>query len=253
LALLRESLLAGLSRPMLASPTGSGKTGLAAMIVHGALRKGKRVLFVVPTIDLVDQTIEKFEESGIAASDIGAIQADHPRTDWSRPVQVASAQTLQNRPNKPPADVVLIDEAHRWFRFFGKWMAHPDWLKVPFIGLSATPWAKGLGKHYNNLLIVTTTAELIEKKLLSPFRVFAPSHPDLSGVKTVAGDYREDQLGEAMDKPTLIADVVENWLQHGENRPTLCFAVNRAHAKSLQLKFEEAGVRAGYVDGNTPR
>ena len=33
---------------------------------------------------------------------------------------------------------------------------------------------------------------------------------------------------------------------------TLCFAVNRAHAKQLQAKFEEAGVPTGYIDAYTP-
>jgi superfamily II DNA or RNA helicase len=219
------------------------------MIVAGALRKSKRVIFCVPAISLINQMVDAFAAEGI--SDVGVIQADHPMTDWQQPIQVASVQTLMNR--KPPhADLVVIDEAHVWFKFYGRWMADPAWQTVPFIGLSATPWTKGLGKHYDDLLIVTTTAELIENKFLSPFRVFAPSHPDLTGVKTVAGDYHEGQLAEAMNRAPLVADAVENWLRHGENRPTLCFATDRAHAKSLQQQFETAGVRAGYIDANTP-
>ena len=58
--------------------------------------------------------------------------------------------------------------------------------------------------------------------------MFAPAHPDLKGVRTLAGDYHEGDLGEAMDKQPLVADVVETWLKHGVGRPTLCFAVNRA-------------------------
>ena len=87
----------------------------------------------------------------------------------------------------------------------GEWMQTPEWAKVPFVGLSATPWTKGLGKHYDDLIVATTTAELIDKGFLSPFRVFAPAHPDLSGVKVVAGDYHEGQLSEAMSKPVLVA------------------------------------------------
>lgn len=46
-------------------------------------------------------------------------------------------------------------------------------------------------------------------------------------------------------------DVVETWRLRGEERPTLCFAVDRAHAKHLQARFEEAGVPTGYIDAFT--
>ena len=72
-------------------------------------------------------------------------------------------------------------------------------------------------------------------------------------MRTVAGDYHESDLGEAMDKQPLVADIVETWLKHGAGRPTLCFAVNRLHAQHIAERFEEQGVRAGYVDCFTPR
>ena len=128
----------------------------------------------------------------------------------------------------------------------------PEWQRVPFVGLSATPWTKGLGKHYDDLIVAATTAELIDKGFLSPFRVYAPAHPDLSAVKIVAGDYHEGQLSEAMSQPVLVADTVSTWLRLGEDRPTLCFAVDRAHARRLADEFEAAGVPTGYVDANTP-
>lgn len=95
-------------------------------------------------------------------------------------------------------------------------------------------------------------AELIENGFLAPFRVFAPAHPDLSGVTVVAGDYHEGQLSEAMSQPVLVADTVSTWLRLGEDRPTLCFAVDRAHARRIADEFEAAGVATGYVDANTP-
>lgn len=245
---LRSSLKAGFRRPLLFLPTGAGKTRCAGEIVKGARAKGKRVLFVVPAISLIDQTVRSFYAEGIR--DIGVIQGNHLMTNPAAPVQVASVQTLQRRAI-PPFDVVMIDEAHRWFEMVGQWMDNADWQKVPFIGLSATPWTRGLGKHYDDLIQVTTTAELIEAGYLSPFRVYAPSHPDLGGVRTVAGDYHEGDLSEAMNKPALVADVVTTWRQRGENRPTFVFAVDRAHAKHLQGEFEKAGINCGYIDAFT--
>ena len=249
LAMLRRSLGSGRHRPMVQAPTGFGKTLLAATIVEGARSKGKRVTFTVPAVSLINQTVKSFVDQGI--SDIGVIQADHPMTDWSKPIQVASVQTLQRR-QALPSDVVVVDEAHRWFDFYGTWMADPKWAAVPFIGLSATPWTKGLGKHYDDLLIAATTADLIDGGYLSRFRVFAPSHPDLSKVRTVAGDYHEGDLGEVMNEGVLVADAVQNWLTHGEGRPTLCFAVDRAHARHLRDSFDKAGVTTAYIDAYTP-
>ncbi|MHB2265682.1 DEAD/DEAH box helicase [Aliihoeflea sp. PC F10.4] len=249
LDLLRSSIGSGKRRPMLQAPTGFGKTLISAAIVEGALAKGNAVTFVVPFLSLVDQTLERFAEQGITCT--GVIQSNHPATDPDQPVQIATVQSLKNRP-LPKAGIVVIDEAHKWFDFYGTWMAMPNWQKVPFVGLSATPWTKGLGKHYDDLLIPTTTKQLIATGFLSPFKVYAPSHPDLSKVRTVAGDYHEGELSKAMSEPVLIADTVATWLKLGEDRPSLCFAVDRAHARKLSDEFEAAGVPTGYVDMDTP-
>jgi DNA repair protein RadD len=245
---LRRAVGEGKRRVMMQAPTGFGKTVLSAALVESAQAKNKRVLFTVPAIALVDQTVEAFWAQGVR--EIGVIQAQHEMTDWSKPVQVASVQTLQRR-GLPKADVVLIDEAHKWFRFYEGWFSNPEWKDIPIIGLSATPWTKGLGAYYEELIVAGTTEDLIEKGNLSPFRVFAPSHPDLKGVRTVAGDYHEGDLSSAMNKAPLIADVVQTWLRLGEGRPTLCFGVDRAHAKHLQQQFEVAGVPCGYQDAHT--
>jgi len=47
------------------------------------------------------------------------------------------------------------------------------------------------------------------------FVVYAPAVPDLSAVKTVAGDYDEGQLADAMDEPKLVGDVIDHWLKLG--------------------------------------
>lgn len=252
LEMLRQSLRSGCRRPMIQSPTGSGKTTLASTIAQGARRKGNPMIFCVPAISLVDQTYEEFVEEGIPESELGVIQAAHEKTDPDAAIQIASVQTLMRR-SIPPAGVVAIDEAHRWFSFYADWMSRPEWAHIPFIGLSATPWTKGLGQYYDDLLIPITTEELIDQKYLSPFRVFAPSHPDLSDVRTVAGDYHEGDLSEVMAKDGLVADVVDTWVKNGEGRPTLCFAVDRLHAKKLQAQFVEAGVSTGYIDAYTSR
>lgn len=246
---LRQRIGAGARRLMLQAPTGYGKTVLAGGVVYSALKKEKRVLVTVPAIVLVDQTVESFWKDGIA--DVGVMQGQHERTDGSARVQVASVQTLMRR-KVPQVDLVLVDEAHRWFQFYAKWFLDPAWANIPFIGLSATPWTKGLGAYWRDGLIVGGTIEqLIGTGRLSPFRVFAPSHPDLSKARTVAGDYHPEDASEAMQTGKLTADIVTTWQTKGEGRPTFLFAVDRAHAKALQQQFSLANVPTAYIDAYT--
>lgn len=50
---------------MVYSPTGSGKTGLAAFIVAGFVSRGMRVLFCAPYTILIGQTANRFVEYGL--------------------------------------------------------------------------------------------------------------------------------------------------------------------------------------------
>lgn len=242
---VREAMREGHRRMVLQMPTGAGKTRLAAEIVNGARGKKRRVIFEVPAISLVDQTVEMFYAEGI--TDVGVIQSKHHMTDWGQPIQVASVQTLQNT-DVPRADVVIRDECHKLFKFDVDWMLRDEWRAVPFIGLSATPWTRGLGTVYEKLIIGATLKDLIAQGVLASFRVFAPSHPDLKDVRTVAGEYHGGELSKAMRKGQLTADIIETWLAKADGRPTVCFAVDRIHAQTLKGRFEAAGVPAGYLD-----
>ena len=160
-------------------------------------------------------------------------------------------QTLQRR-RLPQADIVIIDEAHRWFGFHGQVDGHAGLAEGAVRRAFGDAVDQGSRQALRPPDRGGDDAELIDKGFLSPFRVFAPAHPDLSGVKIVAGDFHEGQLSEAMSQPVLVADTVTTWLRLGEDRPTLCFAVDRAHARKLADQFEAAGVPTGYVDANTP-
>lgn len=246
---MRGAVGQGVRRLVMQAPTGSGKTVIGADMVQRARAKSKRVLITVPAISLVDQTVEALAVQGIR--DVGVIQAQHFMTDGSQPVQVASVQTLIHR-NIPESDLVLIDECHKWFKFYEQWFRDIAWQNIPIIGLSATPWTKGLGAYYDKLIIANTIGEMIRDGLLAPFRVFAPTHPDLTDVRIVAGDYHEGDLFEAMKPKKLVADIVESWKKLGDDRPTVCFAVNRAHANQIATEFNAAGIPAGYMDCETP-
>ena len=248
LAMLRQSFGTGHKRPVLQLATGAGKTRIAAEIVSMARAKGNAVCFTVPAISLVDQTVEAFEREGIHR--LNVIQGNHPRTDPQARVHIASVQSLAKR-ERPNVGLVIVDEAHLRFRAIQRWMQEAP--NLPFVGLSATPWARGMADDWDDLLLPVSMQALIDAGYLSPFRVFAPSHPDLSTVRTVAGDYHEGDLATVMSDNRLVADVVTTWKRRAAGLPTLVFAVDRAHAETLQGQFAASGVAMGYCDAHTDR
>lgn len=237
-------------KPVLSAPTGSGKTLIASNIFSMARAKDKRVVFVVPFLSLINQTWKAFERAGMDGYDMSVIQANHTLTNYAKPIQIASAQTLERRPVLPQADIVIFDECHINRKIYQRWMNEAP--ETCFIGLSATPWASGMDTLWDQMIVVSTLSELIDQGHLSPFKYFAPAQPDLSKVRVRLGDYVESDLEKVMGDKDLIADIVNTWKERADGRPTFCFCVNRRHAQEVQAQFLRAGIPAGYVDANTP-
>jgi len=248
IGVLRDALRAGFKRPVFQASVAYGKTVLSAEIIKMATARGHRAIFTVPQTILIDQTVRSFYNRGI--DDIGVIQANHPLTNYARGVQVCSVQTLARR-KPPPAGIVIVDEAHLCFQSVYRWMNDPEWRDVPFIGLSATPWARGMGKYWDNLIVGETIESLTDQGYLSPLRYCRPDVPDLDGIKMVAGDYHEGQLSARMRGKEILANSVDKWVDMGEGRPTIAFCVDRAHAQDMQSRFIECGIPCGYIDANT--
>lgn len=239
---LHREFVAGRKRVVLQMATGSGKTAVAAEMIKRSVAKGRRCLFIADRIELIDQTSRRFDLDGIPH---GVIQADHERVQPWQQVQIASIQTLARR-RFPDARLVIVDECHSQYAAMNNIME--KWNNVPMVGLSATPWAKGMGKHWQSLVVGATTSELIAGGYLVPFTVFGPPGPDLRGVHTVGGDYNQSELGDAVNRPKLVGDIVETWQKRGEDRQTIVFAVNIAHSKAIVAEFVAHGVRAEHVD-----
>ncbi len=239
---LHREFVAGHKRVVLQLPTGAGKTAIAAEMIKRSVAKGRRCLFIADRIELIDQTSRRFDLDGIPH---GVIQADHERVQPWQPVQVCSIQTLARR-RFPDARLVIVDECHSQYAAMNNIME--KWSNVPMVGLSATPWAKGMGKHWQSLVVGATTSELIAGGYLVPFTVFGPPGPDLRGVHTTAGDFNQHELGDAVNRPKLVGDIVTTWLRRGEDRQTIVFAVNIAHSKAITAEFVAHGVKAEHID-----
>lgn len=247
---IRQAVKDGHKRIILQAPCAFGKTVVSAHMISSALAKGNRPLFCVPRLSLINQTVERFREQGIR--DLGVIQGRHELTDFSAAVQVASVQTLVRRAI-PAVDLVLYDEVHIQNAKMNEILDSEAWAKKLVIGLSATPWAKGMGLRWTKLIVGATTNEMIQEGFSTPvvgYGVPDEFMPDTSNVPTnFDGDYVEGEAERAMTTKKIVGNVVKTWLEKGPGEKTFMFCVNRNHARKMQKKFEDAGVACGYIDG----
>lgn len=240
---LRQGVREGHKNQILMSPTGSGKTYLGLRIAHEALAKGKRAIFVCDRTTLIDQTSATADRYGLSAH--GVIQADHWRTDYAKPFQIASAQTLARR-QWPDADVIIVDEAHTKLK---AWTEHIPSCRAAVIGLSATPFSPGLGKLFSNLVNATTMHELTQSGVLVPMRVFSCTTADMTDAETSGGEWTD--AAAAKRGMEIVGDVVSEWVKYGDGRKTIVFGATIAHCEELCRNFVNAGVMASVFTSDT--
>jgi DNA repair protein RadD len=230
-------------------PTGGGKTVTASTVVHGAAQRGNGTWWLTHRRELAEQASQTFHGLGIPH---GLIRAGHI-SDARALVQVASIQTIVRRLSALPApDLIVFDEAHHigatsWEAVFNAFPA------ARILGLTATPWrldGQGLAKWFGHMVSGPTVAELIEGGSLSPYRLFAPAIPDLSDVKTAAGDYQRGALAKAMNKPAIVGDAIGHYQRLCPGKRAVAFAAGVENSRAIAAQFREAGIPAEHVDGS---
>ena len=239
-------------RVLLQAPTGAGKTALASYIANETAKRGSSVWFICHRAELIAQTSATFSKFGIAH---GYIASGLPE-DRRKLVQVCSIDTLKNRIVATDEPRLLIfDECHHlgaagWQRVQD---AFPDAFQI---GLSATPQrldGKGLDKNFDEIILGPSVAWLIENGHLSRYRAYAPSTPDMAGVRKQMGDFVRSETERVMDKPTLTGDAIAHWRKYANGLRSVAFAVTIAHSRHIAEQFIAAGIPAAHLDGGTPK
>jgi DNA repair protein RadD len=235
---------------LLVQPTGAGKGTLASYIVSTARDGGYRTIFLVNRRNLVHDMSDRVSTLGI---EHGVIMGSDPRTRPDLSVHVASIDTIQRREQRPPADLLIVDEAH--FAVSRTWRKVLDsYPQAKILGLTATPIrtdGRGLGEIFEVMVKGPSVQSLISQGYLVPSVVFRPGSPDLGGLKKTAGDFNQKQLAAVANKPKLVGDLVAQWRKRASDRKTAAFCVDKKHAWDTAEKFRCDGFDFAYVDDET--
>lgn len=244
---IRQAAREGHRRILVCAPTGAGKTIQALNTIRETLGKGNRAMFLADRKTLISQTSNVARDIGLGNH--GIIQAQNPMMDLSRPFQIASCQTLMRR-GWPDSDVLIVDEAHTLYKTWVDYVNSDD-CKAFVIGLTATPFSKGLGKTFTKIINAATMAELTECGTLVPMRIFSCRKPDMSGATSKPnGEWSDDSAAKA--EMAIIGDVVAEWQKLASDRKTIIFGPTIAYCEELAKRFNDAGVPSAVFCADTP-
>jgi superfamily II DNA or RNA helicase len=251
---IRTGFLEGHKRQLLAAATGSGKTVIVSVMIHKAAKRGNRSLFVVDRIELVEQAARHLRGIGL---NVGIMQGENTDYNPANEVLVCTIQTLASRGVPYEFKMMIIDETHILHKHHTKVME--DNPEAYVIGLSATPLREDLGNFYSNLVRGPTPLELIEMGYLVRPTVFAPNREQIESLLEDvafdhrAGDYRNSQLSEKLNRKELIGDIIATWEKKAPGLKTIVFCVDVAHSKAVCDDFLNAGVAAEQLDYRTKK
>ena len=236
---LRQGFADGSRAQILYAPTGAGKTEMAIALLSAVLSKGNRAAMILDRVILCDQTSQRLQKYQI---NHGVLQAGHWRYRPSEHIQVCSAQTLERRGSFPGLNLMIVDECHAMRGQTIEFIKNNPSVRV--VGLTATPFTKGLGRTYDNVISTVTTAQLVEKKVLVPLRVFIAKQIDMTGAKKVAGEW--SQVEASTRGKVITGDIVQEWVSKtaeifGGPRKTIVFCSGVNHGAHLASKFAEQG------------
>lgn len=248
---LRHGFAQGHRAQMLYAPCGAGKTEIAVSMMAGAASKLKKSAMVVDLKLLCAQTSMRLTRYDI---DHGIIQPESPRYRPELPIQVCMVQTLEARGGFPEVDLLIVDEAHTLRASVIEFVKNHPSVKV--VGLSGSPFTKGLANTYTHVVSACTVNDLIEDGFLISPRVFIAKQIDMTGAKKMAGEWSDKEATARGIKIT--GDIVAEWKAKtaevfGRPKKTIVFCSGVAHGADLVQKFAEAGfnfISVSYKDSD---
>ena len=254
------------ARVMMQLPTGGGKTIIAGALLADWLTGGRKAVWLTHRKELAEQTCGMLTDVHVPAmTDVNWTSGtDAPA--MSHGVVILMAQTVGRRTAKREVwnrynadDLMVVDEAHHaaaesWERAMKQWPGR-------ILGMTATPWRlskkEGFDHLFGALLCGPQVADLQSDNWLCDAQTLLPPPEQriIGGEVDRTGDYTESGIEQANQNRSnvMTAGVLAFWQKHAVDRPTIAYAVSVDHAHNLTAVFNDAGIPAAVILGDSKR
>lgn len=251
--------------PLLALPTGSGKSIIQAAFIRETLARWpyEKFLLLTHVKELIEQNAGKL--SGL---DVGIYSAGLGRRELGHQVTVAGIQSVYKRAHEMgDIGVIIVDEAHLITKtdntMYQSFLADLRALcPARVVGMSATPFrldsgplTAGDNRIFTDIAYQISIKELIEQGYLSSLASAKTAmRVDTSAVKRRGGEYITGDLADCMmggDNTRAALDEVDALAS--DRKSLLFFCVSVKHAESVRDALVARGVDTRLVVGDTPK
>lgn len=249
--------------PVIAMPTGTGKSVVIAAFIRGLFEKWptQRVMMLTHVKELIEQNAKKltsmwpYAPLGIYSAGLKSKEAGYPVTFAGIQSCAKAAMVFGH------IDLIIIDECHlvsqnqntSYQQFIADLKLVNPSLKV--VGLSATPYRLGLGMItdggiFTDICCDMTTMEsfnwFVDEGYLSTL-VPMPTvtEIDITGVAKQGGEYVNKQLQAAVNKDEITEAALRETMEAAKDRSRiLVFATGVDHVKAITDMLELMGETA---------
>ena len=232
-----QSMRSGHRRIVVQQPPRTGKTVIMAEIARKTTAKGNRVMFIIHRKEVLEQAIETFKLQGVSMS----------------LATTGMVQTLTRRINQlDEPQLILVDEAHHALAksYLNILDAFPNAYVLYF---TATPIRTGhdqLDQIADDIVTGKSIKWLTDHHFLAPFHYYGLGDIDRSKLRKSNGDYSSESMDQAISHE-IYGHIVEQYQRLAKGKQAVVYCHSIESAKKITQQFEQAGITAAEVDGNT--
>ncbi|MBA2504435.1 MAG: DEAD/DEAH box helicase family protein, partial [Thermoleophilaceae bacterium] len=242
--------------------TGAGKTVAALGFVEASRTGG--ILILTHRRNLVDQFIGELTDRGYNDRISGPLLDKSKEPTANGPVTVETYQWFVRNAGKvsDAYTIVICDEAHT---ALGEKTSGSirKWEGPIFIGMTAT--GALIARHVTDLFPTQTSrfdlAQAARRGVIAPLRCVRI--PPGVGVRTIANvplrkgevdqDFDQEELAAVLDQGPFNAAVADLYRVRFKDLPGVVYAAGVKHAYNVAKSFNDAGLKAKGVSGETPK